>query len=118
MSRPKAIAGRKVLLSAHNNLAALVTRSTLTVKFRIDSRLTVNDYLREVHFITFVLYGCLDSRAQCLFVRILGHIAMPVNHLFASFDSNEPLRLVRVPRDFHTLRTHGLLRPQSPRHSL
>src|SRR5882762_3606111 len=72
---------------------------------------TMNDYFRKVHLVPLVLHGLLGSRAQSLIVRVLGHILMSANHLFTSFNSDDPFGLVRIPRDLHTFRTHGLLHP-------
>jgi hypothetical protein len=34
---------------------------------------------------------------------------MTTDHFFASFDSDQPIRLRRIPQDFHTVWTHGFL---------
>jgi len=57
----------------------------------------MNTSVREVRLKAFVLYDFLGSRAKSLVVCILRRIAMTANHLFASFDSNQPLRLGRIP---------------------
>jgi hypothetical protein len=57
----------------------------------------MHTYLRGVRFIAFVLYGFLDSRAECLFVNILRRLAMAAYYLLANLNPNQPLRLARVP---------------------
>src|SRR5271154_225275 len=76
---------------------------------QIESRLTTNANGRDVQFVAFVLYGFLNCRAKGLIVCILRHVATTTNHFFANFDSDQPLRLRRIPQDFHTLWTHGFL---------
>ena len=44
--------------------------------------------LSWVQFVTFVLYGFLDSRAKALFVGILRRLAMASDYLFASLNPN------------------------------
>ena len=72
---------------------------------------TMNDYFRKVHLVPLVLHGLLGSRAQSLIVLILGHIHASAKHLCASFNSDDLFGLVRIPRNLHTFRTHGLLHP-------
>ena len=50
-----------------------------------------------VWFIAFVLYHFLGSRAKSPFICIPREIAMTANHFFASFNSNDPFRLGRIP---------------------
>jgi hypothetical protein len=34
---------------------------------------------------------------------------VPANHFFASFDSNGPLRALRIPGNFHSFYPHGII---------
>jgi hypothetical protein len=56
----------------------------------------MNDYGREVRFISFILHGSLNSGAESRLVCILWRIATTPNHLFTSFNANQPFRLDRV----------------------
>ena len=76
---------------------------------RIEGCLTTNANGRGVQFVTFVLYGFLNCRAKSLIICILWHVAMTTNHFFAGFDSDQPLRLRLIPRDFHPVWTHRFL---------
>src|SRR5271170_2539682 len=82
---------------------------------QIEGRLTTNVNGRRVQFVAFVLHGFLDYRAKSLIVCILRRVAMTPNHLFASFDSNQPLRLRRIPQDFHSVGPHDVLHLQPTR---
>jgi hypothetical protein len=68
---------------------------------------------RGVQFVVFVLYGFLNCREKSLIVCILQHLAMTTDHFFTSFDSDQPLRLRRIPRDFHTVWTYSILHLQA-----
>ena len=85
-----------------------VVRDKTFLRDQIEGRLTMNANGREVQFVTFILYGFPSCQTKSLIVRIFRHVAMTTNHFFASFDSNQPLRLRDIPRDFHTVWTHDV----------
>jgi hypothetical protein len=91
-------------------------RSKAFVHEQIGGLLPLNANVREVHLVAFILYGFLGSRSKSLLTCIPRCIAMTANHLFADFDSNQPLRVGRIPRDCHMIRTHGFLHSQSTPH--
>jgi hypothetical protein len=109
-----------VVQELHSERIARTKRLQLVTKkfqdFQIEDRLTTNANGRGVEFVAFVRYGILNSQAKSLIVCVLRHFAMTTNHFFADFDSDQPLRLRRIPRDFHTTWTHGFLHPQAASH--
>jgi hypothetical protein len=76
---------------------------------RTGAELTADDHLGLIYFITFIPHHLCGGSAQGWFIRTLRDIAVPANHFLASFDSNGPLRVIRIPGDFHSIYPHDIL---------
>jgi hypothetical protein len=77
------------------------------------TELAADDHLGLIYFVPFIPHHLCGSSAQGWFIRTLRNRTVPANHFFASFDSNGPLRVLRVPGDFHSFYPHDIIL-QSP----
>ena len=75
-----------------------------------------NDYFSGVRFVSFLLGDFLSSGAKGRLIYILLYIGIAPDCLFSSNNANQPFRFGPIPRNFHTVRTHGFLRNQSWRY--
>jgi hypothetical protein len=69
----------------------------------------VDDHLSLIHFVPFIPHHLCSSSAESWFIRTLRDIAVPANHFFASFDSNGPSRVLRIPGDLDLFCPHDIL---------
>jgi len=79
------------------------------VSRRTGAELAADHHLGLVYFVSFIPYHLCGGSAKGWFIRTLRDIAVPANHFFASFDSNGPLRVLRIPGDFHSFYPHDIL---------
>src|SRR5215472_3836432 len=68
-----------------------------------------DDNFGLIHVVPFIPHHLGHSKAQSWFICTLRDIAVPANHFLASFDSNGPIRVLRIPGDFHSFCPHDIL---------
>src|SRR5882724_6503162 len=79
------------------------------LKVAQQTELAADDHLGLIYFVPFIPHHLCGSSAQGWFIRTLRDSTVPANHFFASFDSNGPLRVVRIPGDFHSFYPHDII---------